>query len=37
MSHRSVEEFRREREELNELTLSRANLEIKRFFSLRER
>jgi AhpD family alkylhydroperoxidase len=34
MSHRSVHEFKRERRELNELTLAAANLEIKRFFSL---
>ena len=34
MGHRHVDEFRAEREELQELTLSRANLEIKRFFSL---
>ncbi len=31
---RRMEEFRRERERLNELVLRRANLEIKRFFSL---
>lgn len=34
MAHRSYDEFQRERAELTELTLDRANLEIKRFFSL---
>jgi AhpD family alkylhydroperoxidase len=34
MQHRSVEEFQREREELNRLVLDNASLEIKRFFSL---
>jgi len=34
MSHGRIEEFRTEREALNELVLDRANLEIKRFFSL---
>ena len=34
MSHRSIDEFRTERSELTELTLEKANLEIKRFFSL---
>jgi AhpD family alkylhydroperoxidase len=34
MSHRTIDEFRAEREALNELTLEQANLEIKRFFSL---
>jgi AhpD family alkylhydroperoxidase len=34
MPHKTIDEFRTEREELNELTLDRANLEIKRFFSL---
>lgn len=31
---RDMDEFRRERERLNELVLSRATLEVKRFFSL---
>ncbi len=34
MPHRTIEEFRTERAELTELTLEKANLEIKRFFSL---
>ena len=34
MSHRTIDEFRTERSELTELTLEKANLEIKRFFSL---
>ncbi len=34
MPHRTVDDFKAERETLNELTLERANLEIKRFFSL---
>ena len=34
MPHRTMDDFRAEREALNELTLERANLEIKRFFSL---
>ena len=34
MSHKTIEEFRAERTELTELTLEKANLEIKRFFSL---
>jgi AhpD family alkylhydroperoxidase len=34
MPHRTIEEFRSERSELTELTLEKANLEIKRFFSL---
>ena len=34
MSHKSIREFITEREALNELVLDRANLEIKRFFSL---
>ncbi len=34
MSHKSIHEFVKEREELNELVLERANLDIKRFFSL---
>lgn len=34
MTHRTIEEFKTEREALNELTLEKANLEIKRFFSL---
>jgi len=34
MSHKTIEEFRTERAELTELTLEKANLEIKRFFSL---
>ena len=34
MSHRTIEEFKAEREALTELTLEKANLEIKRFFSL---
>ena len=32
--HRSIHDFGSEREALNELVLDRANLEIKRFFSL---
>ena len=34
MGRPSIDEFQAEREELNQLVLSRANLEIKRFFSL---
>jgi AhpD family alkylhydroperoxidase len=34
MAHRTIDEFKAEREELNRLTLDKANLEIKRFFSL---
>lgn len=34
MAHRTYDDFVREREELTTLTLERANLEIKRFFSL---
>ena len=34
MATQTVSEFQKEREELNELVLSRANLETKRFFSL---
>ena len=34
MSHTSIHDFVKEREALNELVLDRANLEIKRFFSL---
>ena len=34
MPHRTMEEFKTERSELSELTLEKANLEIKRFFSL---
>jgi AhpD family alkylhydroperoxidase len=34
MSHKSIHEFMTEREALNELVLDKANLEIKRFFSL---
>ena len=34
MSHKTIDEFRTERSELTELTLEKANLEIKRFFSL---
>jgi AhpD family alkylhydroperoxidase len=34
VTRRSFEEFQRERRELTELTLDKANLEIKRFFSL---
>lgn len=34
MAHKTVDEFKAERAELNELTLAKANLEIKRFFSL---
>ena len=34
MPHKTIGEFKTEREELNELTLEKANLEIKRFFSL---
>ena len=34
MPHKTIDEFRAEREELNELTLEKANLEIKRFFSI---
>ena len=34
MPHRTIDEFKAERQALNELTLDTANLEIKRFFSL---
>ncbi len=34
MSHKTVKEFQAEREALNELVLSSASLEVKRFFSL---
>ncbi len=34
MSRQSFDEFQRERQELTELALDKANLEIKRFFSL---
>ncbi len=34
MPHRLIDDFRTEREALNQLTLDTANLEIKRFFSL---
>jgi AhpD family alkylhydroperoxidase len=34
MSHKTIDEFRAERAELTELTLEKASLEIKRFFSL---
>ena len=34
MPHKTIDEFRAERSELNELTLEKASLEIKRFFSL---
>jgi AhpD family alkylhydroperoxidase len=34
MTHRTIDEFKSERKELTELTLDKANLEIKRFFSL---
>ncbi len=34
MTHRTIDEFRAERKALTELTLEKANLEIKRFFSL---
>lgn len=34
MSHKTIDEFRAERSELTELTLEKASLEIKRFFSL---
>ena len=34
MPHRTIDEFRAERDELTSLTLEQANLEIKRFFSL---
>ena len=34
MTHRTYQEFTEEREALNELVLEKANLEIKRFFSL---
>jgi len=34
MTHRTVKEFREEREALNELVLKKASLEVKRFFSL---
>jgi AhpD family alkylhydroperoxidase len=34
VTRQSFEEFRRERQELTELALDKANLEIKRFFSL---
>ena len=34
MGHKTFDEFSREREELTALTLEKANLEVKRFFSL---
>jgi AhpD family alkylhydroperoxidase len=34
MTHRSIHDFKTERAALTELTLDKANLEIKRFFSL---
>jgi AhpD family alkylhydroperoxidase len=34
MSHRSIDDFKTEREALTELTLEKANLEIRRFFAL---
>jgi len=34
MTHRTIDEFKAERQALTELTLAKANLEIKRFFSL---
>ena len=34
MPHKTIDEFRAERSALTELTLEKANLEIKRFFSL---
>ncbi len=34
MTHRTMDEFKAEREQLNDLVLEKANLEIKRFFSL---
>ncbi|MCU0302475.1 MAG: carboxymuconolactone decarboxylase family protein [Thermoanaerobaculales bacterium] len=34
MAHRTIDEFKAEREALTELTLAKANLEIKRFFNL---
>lgn len=34
MSHKSIHEFIEERDALNDLVLDKANLEIKRFFSL---
>ena len=34
MTHRTIDEFKAERKALTELTLDKANLEIKRFFSL---
>jgi len=34
MTHRTIDEFKAERTALTELTLAKANLEIKRFFSL---
>ncbi len=34
MCQQSVEHFRKEREELNELVMKYANLQVKRFFSL---
>ena len=34
MTHRTYQEFTEEREKLNELVLEKANLEVKRFFSL---
>ena len=34
MSHKTIHEFIAERESLNDLVLDKANLEIKRFFSL---
>ena len=34
MTHRTIDDFKSEREALTELTLEKANLEIKRFFSM---
>jgi AhpD family alkylhydroperoxidase len=34
MPHKTIDEFKAEREALNQLTLEKANLEIKRFFGL---
>ena len=34
MAHRTIDDFKAERAALTELTLEKANLEIKRFFSL---
>jgi AhpD family alkylhydroperoxidase len=36
MTHRKIHEFKEDREQLNDLVMKRANLEIKRFFSLDE-